>query len=194
MEDTIAFFGEYKIISLIIHVLAVIFGMGAALISDILFNVYLKNKKINAIESKTLKVLSVIVWASLLFISLSGLGLFLSNPIKYASSTKFLVKISIVGIIILNGYAFWRFIHPALKKIDFTDNNVHHKYVKFRKISFAMGAVSLISWLISFVLGMLKSIPISYQQAMLGYIAICFFGVIFSQIMEYRMTHGVHTK
>jgi uncharacterized membrane protein YwzB len=189
MEDVIRFFGEYKHISVIVHVLAVIVGMGAALVSDILFNIFIKDKKIQPHENKTLGILSIIVWISLLFIVTSGGALFMSDPIKYSQSVKFLVKMTIVGVIIINGYAFWRLIHPALRKIDFTDNNMHHKYVKIRKASFAMGAVSLASWLSAFVLGMLGHIPLTYLEAITGYILVCFGGILFSQIVEYKVTH-----
>lgn len=194
MEDTIVFFSEYKHISVIIHVLSVIVGMGAALISDVFFNMYIKDKRINPNENRTLDTLSTIVWISLFFIVMSGLMLFLSDPIKYSSSVKFLVKMTIVGVIVINGYAFWRVIHPALSKINFTDNNMHHKYVKLRKVSFAMGAISLASWISAFVLGMLGHIPLSYLEAIAGYTALCFGGIFFSQIMEYRMTHGSDIK
>ncbi|MEK7585815.1 MAG: hypothetical protein AAB477_01085 [Patescibacteria group bacterium] len=190
MAETTEFFNEYKHISVIIHVLSVIVGMGAALVSDIMFNLYIKDKKINLNENRTLGILSNIVWFSLFFIVVSGLMLFLSNPIEYSLSVKFLVKMTIVGVIIINGYAFWHTIHPALRKINFTDTNMRHKYVKLRKASFAMGAVSLASWLTAFILGMLGHIPLSYLEAIVGYITICFGGILVSQIMEYRMTHA----
>lgn len=190
MSDTIEFFKEYKTISVIVHVLSVVVGMGSALVSDILFNLYIKDKKIQKHENKTLSKLSAIVWISLVFIVLSGLALFLSDPIKYSQSVKFLVKMTVVGVIIVNGYAFWRLIHPALRKLNFTDINMHHKYVKIRKASFAMGAVSLASWLLAFILGMLGHIPLTYLEAIAGYIALCFGGILFSQIVEYKITHG----
>ena len=189
MEEIMGFLGDNKRIFVIIHVLAVIIGMGGALISDIFFNIYIKDKKIQPNENKTLGILSTIVWTGLFFIVLSGLAIFLSDPIKYSQSVKFLVKMTIVGIIIINGYAFFRIIHPALRKIDFTDSNMHHKYVKLRKIAFAMGALSLTSWLVAFVLGMIKTIPISYEMAMLTYLIIGLFGIFFSQAIEIRLTH-----
>ncbi len=190
MTETIEFFANYKHISVIIHVLSVVAGMGAALISDVLFNIYIKDRKIQANEDRTLATLSNIIWISLFFIILSGLALFLSEPLKYAYSVKFLVKMTIVAVIIVNGYAFWRLIHPALRKMNFTDTNMHHKYVKLRKVSFAMGAISLASWLSAFILGMLGHIPLTYLEAIAGYMAICFGGILVSQIIEYRMTHG----
>lgn len=188
MDIPLEFFAEYKKISIIIHVLSVVVGMGAALISDILFNSYIKDKKIQVSEDKTLVSLSQIVWISLLFILASGLALFLSDPLSYIQSTKFLVKMTVVGVIILNGYLFQNIVHPALKKINFTDTNMHHKYVRLRKASFAFGAISLASWLSAFFLGMWGHIELSYLEVISGYILICFGGILVSQIVEYRMT------
>ena len=61
MEATIDFFSEYKHISVIVHVLSVIVGMGSALISDILFNNFMKDKKIRIEEDHTLSILSHII-------------------------------------------------------------------------------------------------------------------------------------
>ena len=41
MEEIMGFLGDNKRIFVIIHVLAVIIGMGGALISDIFFNIYI---------------------------------------------------------------------------------------------------------------------------------------------------------
>jgi uncharacterized membrane protein YwzB len=194
MEEVIDFFAAYKNIAVIMHVLSVVVGMGAALISDILFNSYIKDKRISKAESRTLEILSKVVWMSLAFIVTSGLMLFVSDPIKYSHSVKFLVKMTIVGVIIVNGYAFWRLVHPALKKINFTDTNMHHKYVKLRKLSFALGSISLASWLSAFVLGMLGHIPVSYLEAITAYISICFGGILVSQIIEYRMIRSILKK
>lgn len=187
MTYVIEFFAEYKIFSTILHVFSVIVGMGTALVSDILFNNYIKDGRIQKTESRTLETLSQIVWVSLGFIVLSGVFLFLSDPISYSASVKFLVKMTIVGVVILNGYVFHRLIHPSLRKIDFVDTNVRHKYVKLRKLSFACGAISLISWLLAFTLGMLGHIPLSYLEAIVGYVGILFGGILFAQIVEYML-------
>lgn len=184
MEETIQFFGEYKKISTIMHVFAVILGMGSALVSDILFNVYIKDKKINPTENNTLEVLSKVIWISLWAIMLSGVAIFLSNPDAYSISPKFLLKIFIVSIIIINGYLFARITHGSLQKLNFTDTNSNHKYVRIRRMSFAFGAVSVISWLLAFVLGSIKSIPISFWQGLIIYGVLLVVGIVGSQIAE----------
>lgn len=189
MEGALQFFSEYKSFSVILHVFAVVVGMGTALVSDILFTVYIKDKKINSTENKTLETLSRIIWASLLCIVLSGLTIFLSDPLQYANSTKFLVKMSIVFIIILNGYLFWKVTHTSLAKINFTDTDTTNKYVRIRRVSFALGAVSATSWLSVFVVASIQSFPFSFIVTLSVYAIIIIFAVALSQGMEYLITH-----
>jgi len=189
METVQQFFAEYKHITVIVHVFSVVVGMGGALISDVLFNTYITDKKINPTENRTLVTLSKIIWVSLGFIILSGFCMFLSDPLKYAHSAKFLTKMTIVATLTVNGLLFWKITHKALTKINFTDSNNHHKYVRIRKLSFAFGAVSVVSWVSAFILGSFKSIPLPLAQALMVYSALLVVSIIFSQILEYYVTH-----
>lgn len=184
MEAVLEFFSEYKSVSVITHVFSVIIGMGAAIVSDILFNIYIKDKKINPTENSTLETLSKIIWVALWLVVLSGLAIYLSNPMKYMNSPKFLLKMIIVGIIIINGYMFARITHGSLRKINFRDTNVHHKYVKIRKLSFMFGAISIVSWLIAFVLGSVPSIPVSFFTGLTFYFVLLAVAIIVSQILD----------
>ncbi len=188
MEETIQFFSKYKHFAIILHVFSIIVGMGSAIVSDVLFNLYIKDKKINSTENTTLEILSKIIWVALWFIMLSGVGIFLSNPQVYMASDKFLLKMVIVGIIIINGYLFARITHGSLLEMNFTDTNIHHKNVRIRRLSFAFGAVSVVSWLSAFVLGSIRSIPVSFWMGLSIYLSLVFVSIIISQIFEYLIT------
>ncbi len=188
MEEIVSFFVQYKKVFVIAHVFSVIFGMGAALVSDVLFNTFIKDKKINITENKVLSTLSQIVWISLIFIVLSGVGLFFSAPEIYATSSKFLTKVTVILVIVLNGALFHFIVHPALPKMTFTSDNPDNKYVRVRRWSFAFGAVSIISWLLAFILGSVSAIPVAYKEAMILYAAILFVGIGTSQILERKVT------
>lgn len=189
MENLQLFFTEYKHIIIIVHVFAVVVGMGGALISDVLFNKYLSDGKINPTENSTLFTLTRIIWMSLGLIILSGFCMFLSDPLKYSESAKFLIKMIVVATLTLNGILFWKITHRGLRKINFRDNNFQHKYVRIRKFSFAFGGISIVSWLSAFVLGSIKSIPIHLHQALFIYIGLLLIGIICSQILEYYIVH-----
>jgi hypothetical protein len=57
MESIELFFGKYKIPLTVLHVLSVVLGMGAALVSDFLFNFYTKDKALSKTEISTLHIL-----------------------------------------------------------------------------------------------------------------------------------------
>ncbi len=169
------------------HVFFVVIGMGGALIADILFNFYVKDKNINPTENTTLQFLSKIIWVSLAMIVLSGLSIFLSDPLQYAYSAKFVIKMIIVTVLILNGLLFWQVTHASLTKISFTDTNADNPYVRIRKFSFACGAVSIVSWLSAFVLGSIPSISLTLREAGMAYAGLLVVAILGSQIAEYVM-------
>lgn len=181
--ESINFFIENKTLFTIIHLLGVVMGMGSALISDILFNFYSKDRKLNETERSTLILLSNIVWISLVFIILSGTALFLSDPQKYMISQKFISKMFIMVVLLVNGLFLHKLVSP-----HFSDRGL----LKFknlrntRQIAFACGAVSLVSWTIVCILGVLKSIPYKFTDFLLGYLVFTIIAIIISLIIEMK--------
>ncbi len=184
MEELTLLFAEYKQVSIGVHVLAVVIGMGSALISDALFNRFIADFRIDKIEHRAFSTLSKIIWTSLVIIVISGVAIFLSDVAGYSSSDKFLAKMTIVLFIIINGLFFRFRIDPSLKKIDFSDTNNRHKYVKIRKLSFAFGAISVVSWLYACALALYKNNQFSYGTIMLAYLAFVAVGVLCSQVLD----------
>jgi hypothetical protein len=85
----------------IIHILGVTFGLGGATTSDLLFFRALRNKKIDASEFALLKTASLVVWAGLILLILSGLGMiWLGGEIP--DNDRLYAKMTIVGVILFN--------------------------------------------------------------------------------------------
>lgn len=181
MDYVYNFLSEYKVIVTIIHILGVVIGMGAAFVSDFLFSFYSHNKKLSHSETYTLRVLSNIVWFGLIIITLSGIGLFLSDIEKYMASTKFLAKMSILVILVLNGYVLNRYISKSMIKRGFLS---YHKYTGLRKLAFACGAISVISWLSILSLGVTSQIHLPYLVLIELYGTIVVGGIIIALIVE----------
>lgn len=166
--EAIEFFVESKTLFTVAHVLTVVVGMGTAIVSDLLFNFYTTDRVLDKREGKSLEFLSNIVWISLVFIILSGVGLFFSDPSKYLASSKFISKMSIMVILLANGVFLSKFVSP-----HFYDKGL----LKFksartiRQVAFVSGAISISSWFIVCILGVLKSIPVHFTQFLLGYFA-----------------------
>lgn len=179
--EPIEIFQNIKTPVTILHVVSVVFGMGGALVSDLLFSFFTKDKKLNKTELSTLSILSVIVYWSLWLVVLSGISLFLSNPDKYLHADKFLAKITILVLLLLNGYVLNTYVWPhLLNKKFFTAKSER----SIRKVAFMCGAISVVSWLSVCALGVLDSLPISYLNILSIYGAILLFAVFVSLIVE----------
>lgn len=182
MNSFIEFFQDIRTPIIVMHVISVVLGMGSALISDMLFAFFSRNKNLNSTEIKTLSILSKVVRYGLVFIILSGVGLFLGDMTAYAHSAKFLAKMSIVIVLLVNGYVLNRYIWPHVLNGNFftiKNNSV-------RRIAFACGAISVISWLSACTLGVLKKLSLSYFLIMTIYFLILIFGILISQLVEKR--------
>lgn len=179
--ELIEFFQDIKIPSTIVHVISVVFGMGGALVSDILFNFFSKDKKLNATEMSVLSILSKLVFYSLILIAISGFFIFLSDIEKYTHSVKFLAKMSILLILLINGYVLNKHVWPHLLNKNFF---VVKKERSIRKMAFVCGAISVISWLAVCTLGILDSLKMSYASILSIYGLIIMFGITVALLIE----------
>ena len=179
--EAIEIFQHTKIGATVVHVVSVVLGMGSALVSDLLFTFFSKDKKLNKTELKTLEILAQAVLYSLVAIIVSGGFIFLSDIEKYSTSAKFLSKMTIVGILLLNGILLNKFAWSHLLDKNFFTSK---KASLARKLAFAFGAVSVISWISACVLGILDSLDMSYAGIMSIYLGITAFSVVVSLLVE----------
>lgn len=177
------FFSLIKIPSTIAHVIAVVVGMGSALASDMLFTFYAKDRRLNPTERKTLDRLSTVVWYSLVAISITGIALVFSDVEKYTASDKLLAKLTILGILVLNGYILSKRIWPHLIRPGFF---TARRERAVRKMAFVGGAISITSWLSVCTLGVLDASPAPYITIMGGYAIIVIAAVFVALIVEDR--------
>lgn len=189
IDSVVPFLQEYKTVIVILHALAGAVGLGAATVGDIFFLRFLKDFRISEKESDVLSMISEVIWAALAIIFVTGLGIFLSDVETYTASVKFLVKVTIVLIITVNGAMLNLLVAPRLVQISFGEKH-HHKrgeLHRLRNMAFAFGPVSVVSWYTVFTLGLLKSVPFSYGVMMLLYAGLVAIGVMGGEIMERRL-------
>lgn len=179
--EPIEFFVENKTLFAVFHVLSVVLGMGSALVSDILFTFFAKDKTLHESERRVLGILSKFVWYALIIIVLSGFAMFFSNPDKYEHSQKFISKMIIMGVLLLNGFVLHKLVQPHL-----ADKGILRFKNKqnLRRVAFAGGAVSLISWTTICVLGVLSSIPWSFKTFVIAYSIFTFCAVCVALFVE----------
>lgn len=166
---------------LILHLLGVAVGAGAALTGDLLFFIALSDKKISKDEFKILKSTSTFVWIGLTLLVFSGIGLFSLNSAELLESSKFLAKMTIILILLINGLVFGAKHLPAIEA------RIGKPFFGRRKtkpneysLLFASGVVSVVSWVYAIVLGTFNSLPFSYSFIMSSYLVALFIGGFFA--------------
>lgn len=186
------FFNDIKVVATVFHVFAAVCAMGAALASDVLFNFYRADKKMSRMELRTLAILSRFVWYGLFIIIISGFVIFLSDVGYYLASAKFLAKMTITAILIINGVILDRFVWRHLLHAGFFISRAEKI---MRKVAFACGAISVISWVSVLTLGILDSVQFSYGVVMGIYMGIVVVGVCTALIIEWlEIERGIIRK
>ncbi len=185
----ISLLAEYRTTIIIFHALAALVGVGTATVTDVFFFKYLKDYKISESEQKTMETLSGVIWIALGVLVLTGIGLFVPESERLLDSSKFITKSFAVFVLIINGVLLNLSISPRMMEITFGDNFSHqrHDLHRLRKLAFALGAISITSWYTVFVLGSLKSIPLSIQQALWAYLTLLVVVIVVSQVFDHAM-------
>jgi uncharacterized membrane protein len=185
-NELVEFLGVSRPIVLVLHAVGAAVGLGGATIADVLFFRFLKDFKISEWESEVLAALSQIIWFALAVLVVTGAGLYFSDMEALHKSSKFLVKVIAVGVIIVNGAFLNLLVSPKLVQISFGEKHDHHpgELHHMRKVAFALGAISITSWYFAFVLGSLRSVPIGFAPLLFAYLAVVAAAVFGSQLFE----------
>jgi hypothetical protein len=143
-------------------------------------------------EEETMSTISKLVWVVIALLIITGTALFLSAPLDYLAKSKFIVKVIIFSVIVANGLLLNFWITPVLKKIVFgpVEKQPTFKIRFMRRVAFASGVVSMISWFAVFVLGSVRSIPVSIGWGTAIYSGILLLGILGSQFFATWMKYG----
>ncbi len=177
---------QNKGVIVMLHAVAMAIGLGAATLTDIFFFKFLKDFKISESEADVMRTLSQVIWFALGLVVATGLGLFIPEAAILAGSSKFLVKMIVVLVIILNGAVLNLYITPSLSQISFGQAHNHKpgELHHIRKVAFALGGISITSWYTAFLLGSLRNIALPVASLLAIYLAVLACGIIGSQLME----------
>ena len=161
---------DAKTIYTIAHIFGAILGAGGAYVSDAMFFSSAKDKIISKRELQFMKIGSSFVWAGLLILIVSGALLFLTNPSGYMESSKFLIKMLIVLVILVNGVYFHARHLPILHRHADSHYTSSAEFIKNKKLLMISGVISITSWTFAVILGGLRMIPIDFVTALIIYI------------------------
>jgi uncharacterized membrane protein len=169
----------------IIHNIGFILGVGAATMSDIFFFRFLKDNTISQEEKETMDTLSAVIWAGLGVLIVSGIAMYLPEQARLALSAKFLLKLVVVSVIVINGILLNMIVAPNMRRLSFGGAVPERR---FRRLAFALGGISFTSWYLAFFLGSLRTINIYFVPAVLFYISLLVLVIIGSQVFERYIT------
>jgi ABC-type xylose transport system permease subunit len=170
----------------LMHLIGVAIGAGGAYMSDIMFMFSVKDNRINHTEFKFLQLGSTIVWIGIFILVISGGLLFSISPDFYLQSDKFLSKMSIVFILIINGIFFHKYHMPVIRSHKDTEFNKVSHMRKARAWLVYSGVISMTSWTFALILGAWRGIPYPYLEIMLTYLIFIVAGLICGRIIFHK--------
>ena len=145
---------------LILHVIGVAIGVGAAFTSDPLFISSIRNRRISSDQLVLLHAQSRVVLGGLTLVILSGIGLVWFHP-GHLLDGIFLAKMTIVFVIAADGAVFHLKVLPILE--DHVDENLDEALLcEQLPLLSASGATSSVSWFSALILGLLLAVELPY--------------------------------
>ena len=171
----------------VFHLLGVMLGAGGALASDSMFLKSLKDLKVSKTEMSFLQMGSAMVWIGLIILVISGYLLFSLEPDRYLNSDKFLAKMTIVAVILLNGLFLHISLIPRLRRHIGGHLPSSDEFMRKRPYLFTSGAISLVSWLSALTLGALHKVPWTYGEITGIYLLTLLTAVLVANIIGRRL-------
>jgi uncharacterized membrane protein len=187
IEIVIPFLTEFHTVFVMLHVLAMALGLGAATLTDVFFFKALKDFRISEQEANVLSTISEFIWFALGMVLMTGLALYLPESAALAQSPKFLTKMIIVAVLIVNGAFLNLILQPRLMRISFHKSHDHKagELRRARMLAFVLGPISIVSWYSAFILGSLRNVTFSFTELLGMYVVLVGVGVIGGRVLEW---------
>ncbi|MDX1607859.1 MAG: vitamin K epoxide reductase family protein [Candidatus Spechtbacterales bacterium] len=175
----------------LLHFFGFAFGVGGASVAAFLFLKSLRDYKISDSEMGVLRTISEIIWFALVLILVSQFAIYIPNIEQLNSSPQFIVKMLALGIVVLGGVVVNLVLAPYVSSIHFKeDSKIPDLLHDYRKATFIVSAVSLISWYSAFALSVIN-LEYSLEILATGYGLLLILAVIAALIAERRVSHMV---
>lgn len=180
MDAFIAALESYRRIYLAQHLFGMALGLGGVAVTDYISLKLMKSFPLSTREAVIMKSISRVIWFGLVIAIVSGFFLYLPAAERLNESPKFLMKLIVVAVILVNGLVLNLYISPKL-----SGGSVSHR---FRKVAYALGSISGVSWLSAFVLGTMRVSPLPFSQLLGAYVLVLCAAIGVSQLLEGRST------
>ncbi len=179
--------------TLTFHLLGMILGLGGTFILDILIFHFLRNFKISKEEAVIMHLISQLIIIGLILLIVTGIAIWLTDITSYLASGRFLMKMTAVLVLTVNGLILNFYMMPEIEKLSLTKEDMD-KHQPLKRVAFAIGAVSMISWFAAFFFAMIKDLEyFDYLPMLIVYLALLAIGVGGSQMSKFQMESKVKT-
>lgn len=177
--------------TLTLHLLGMVLGLGGTTIIDFMIFHFLRNYKISSQEAVVMHLISQIIIVGLIFLIISGVAIFLTDVEGFLASDRFLMKMTALAVVTINGGVLNLYIAPYMEKISLRAPDLN-KDNTFKKVSFAVGAISMVSWYSAFFLAMVKDLSyFNYTILLIAYLILLGISIAVSQFFKFSMEKEV---
>ncbi len=176
---------------LTLHLLGMILGLGGTLILDILIFHFLRNFRISASEAVIMHLISQLIILGLVFLFVTGVAMYLTDMEAYNNNPRFLMKMTAVLVLSINGIFLNFYMMPEIRKFSLVEAQIEEDQ-NLKRVGFAVGGVSMVSWLAAFAFAMVKDLDdFTYTQMLIPYLALVIIAIAGGQFMKKKMEKEV---
>ncbi len=191
MEHPVLVMAETIEYLLTFHLLGMVLGLGGTLILDILIFHFLRNFRVSSAEAVIMHLISQIIILGLALLFVTGVALYLTDMETYNSDSRFLMKMTAVLVLSINGIFLNFYMMPEIQKFSMVKDQIEEDQT-FKRIGFAVGGVSMVSWLAAFAFAMVKDLSqFTYIQMLIPYLVLVAVAIGGGQFMKKKMEKEV---
>ncbi|MFT4893073.1 MAG: hypothetical protein ACI8Z7_000868 [Candidatus Nanohaloarchaea archaeon] len=134
------------------HFLGAVTAVGAVLSTDLINSYYFLHPSKFEYELKVEELLSLMIWAGLFVLSVTGTLMFLKNP-AFIQSQMFQLKMLVVAVLFLNGVFLNQWASPRLSKINDSEETRLRDKRKFEIVAGISALISVTGWMTALLIG-----------------------------------------
>lgn len=174
---------DLRLLALIVHLVGFALGLGGATMSDIMFFKSIRSGKFSTAQLDTLTTLSRVIWIGLGLLIISGLSIFAmiyseQGSLPMLSSPRWQAKLTLVGIVLVNGLVFKYSIFPFLRRNADQAVSLQTFGSKLWRLALS-GAVSIVSW---YSILIISTLPREFRPPYLNFMGVWIVLVILGAI------------
>jgi len=151
-------------ILLVLHILAVMVGVGTVTVTDYLHILGIRDRRLEKRSLFVFPILSNLIFGSLVLIYITGIIMVLARP-TILESSLFQLKVALVFIVTVNGYILHHFLFPKIRNaVQIGD----HSEKLIKQAAFG-GSLSVVSWYSIVVLALTNYLEYTVWQFLIIY-------------------------